>query len=135
VFDVRSLVPALLSAAPVTMIVDPEWRDETMKVITRHDRVVRMDKKVTREEFSGTYIGITAFAAATHEPLFEKIGQLIENGRSDTFFNAAVQQLADEGVHVAFTRTSEPWAEIDDPGDLSYARDRVFPLLAPAPAA
>jgi choline kinase len=34
VFDVQSLTPALHSAAPVTMIVDPEWRDETMKVIT-----------------------------------------------------------------------------------------------------
>jgi choline kinase len=135
VFDVQSLMPALLSTAPATMIVDPEWRDETMKVITRHGRVVRMDKKIAREEFSGTYIGITAFAAATHGPLFERIGRLIENGQSDVFFNVAVQQLADEGVHVAYTHTSKPWAEIDDPGDLRFARDQVFPLLAPAPAA
>ena len=135
VFDVQSLTPALDSAAPVTMIVDPEWRDETMKVITRNGRVVRMDKKITREEFSGTYIGITAFAAQTHGPLFERIGRLIENGRSDVFFNVAVQELADEGVHVAYTQTSKAWAEIDDAGDLRFARERIFPLLAPASAA
>jgi choline kinase len=135
VFDVQSLTPALLSAAPVTMLVDPAWRDETMKVIAREGRVIRMDKKITRDEFSGTYIGITAFAAAMHKPLFERIGGLIQNGRSDVFFNVAVQQLADEGTHVAYTHVSKPWAEIDDPGDLRFARDHVFPLLAHAPAA
>jgi choline kinase len=135
VFDVQSLTPALHSPAPVTMIVDPEWRDETMKVITHGDRVVRMDKKIGRGEFSGTYVGITAFAATTHGPLFERIGQLIENGRDDVFFNVAVQQLADEGMHVAYTHTSNLWAEIDDPADLRFARDLIFPLLAPAQAA
>ena len=33
VFDARVLLAALSSPRPITMIVDPEWRDETMKVI------------------------------------------------------------------------------------------------------
>jgi choline kinase len=31
-FDSRILLPALSSEAPITMIVDPVWRDEAMKV-------------------------------------------------------------------------------------------------------
>ena len=52
------------------------------------------------------------------------------------FFNAAVQKLADEGLHVAYTETRGlPWAEIDDPSDLAFARQNVFPTLIRIPAA
>ena len=43
------------------MIVDPAWRDETMKVVIRDDRILRMSKQITENEFSATYIGITVF--------------------------------------------------------------------------
>jgi choline kinase len=112
------------------MIVDPEWRDETMKVVISGNRVVRMNKRITQSEFSGTYIGITGFAAGVQEGLFAKIDNLIRTGGENEFFNVAVQQLADEGVQVGFTTTGDlPWAEIDDPGDLAFARLHVFPRL------
>jgi choline kinase len=130
VFDQRILIPVLESMAPVTMIVDPEWRDETMKVIISENRVIRMNKRIPQAEFSGTYIGITSFSAAVQRGLFARIDNLIRTGNENEFFNVAVQQLADEGVPVGFTSTSGlPWAEIDDPGDLAFARRNVFPNL------
>jgi L-glutamine-phosphate cytidylyltransferase len=63
-------------------------------------------------------------------------GNLIRTGKENEFFNVAVQQLADEGVRVGFTRTADlPWAEIDDPGDLAFARLYVFPKLTSRVAA
>jgi hypothetical protein len=51
------------------------------------------------------------------------------------FFNIAVQELVDEGVHVGYTSTDGlAWAEIDDPTDLSFAQQNVFPQLATAVA-
>jgi hypothetical protein len=48
----------------------------------------------------------------------------------------AVQELADEGVLVGFSSTFDlPWAEIDDPGDLAFARRYIFPMLSPAQVA
>ena len=136
VFDSRILFPAIESAAPITMIVDPEWRDETMKVVISGNRVIRMSKRIPLSEFSGTYIGITSFAAGVQEGLFAKIDNLIRTGRENEFFNVAVQQLADEGVRVGFTSTGDlPWAEIDDPGDLAFARLHVFPKLISRPVA
>jgi hypothetical protein len=42
-----------------------------------------------------------------------------------------VQELADEGVHVGYTSTDGlAWAEIDDPLDLTFAQQSVFPNLA-----
>jgi choline kinase len=133
IFKPHVLVFALTSTAPISMIVDPEWRDETMKVIALRDRVIHMSKRIPRETFSGTYIGITVFSAASNAQFFDKLGKLVSAGRVNEFFNVAVQELADEGVHVGFTSTAGlPWAEIDDPADLAFAQEHVFPKLADA---
>jgi choline kinase len=130
VFDPQILAPAVKSQAPITMIVDPDWRDETMKVVISGNKVVRMSKRIQKHEFNGTYIGITSFSARVQQELFARVNELVHSGRENEFFNVAVQQLADEGVHVGFTNTDDlPWAEIDDPGDLEFARSHVFPRL------
>jgi choline kinase len=131
IFDPAIFNSAVQPYAPISMIVDSLWRDETMKVIIEGDRVTRMSKKITQEEFSGTYIGITVFSKSIRSRLFGKLNTLIAAGRVNDFFNIAVQELADEGVHVGYTTTDGlAWAEIDDPLDLSFAQQSVFPQLA-----
>jgi len=130
-FDPVVLPPALASSGPITMIVDPAWRDETMKVVIDGDRILRMSKQITRDEFSGTYIGVTVFDSSIADRFFHKLGRLIWDGRTQVFFNAGVQELIDEHVRVGYTLTGgHAWAEIDDPGDLAFARSSVFPELA-----
>jgi len=132
-FDPEILPAALASAAPITMIVDPVWRDETMKVVIHGNRITRMSKQITEAEFSATYIGVTVFHAGITGKLFERIGRLIADGKKQVFFNAAVQELADSGVRVGYSDIGDlPWAEIDDPGDLAFARLYIFPRLAVA---
>ena len=130
-FDPAVLPPALRSPGPITMIVDPAWRDETMKVVSEKNRIVRMSKQITRDEFSGTYIGVTVFDRSVEDRFFGKLDRLIGEGHSNVFFNVGVQQLIEEGVQVGYTETTgRAWAEIDDPGDLAFARSHVFPELA-----
>ena len=133
IFDAEVLESAVRTNAPISMIVDPLWRDETMKVIINDDRITQMSKKFSREQFSGTYIGITLFSKAIQGRFFDKMNTLISAGRVNDFFNSAVQELSDEGVHVGYTSTDGlAWAEIDDPTDLSFAQQNVFPQLSNA---
>ena len=135
IFHSGILGTALKSSAPASMIVDPEWRDETMKVVISGDRVIRMCKRIGKSDFSGTYIGITVFTRPIVRKLFIRIDQLIRAGRSNEFFNAALQEMVDQGAHVGFSPTTGlPWAEIDDSKDLQFARTCVFPQLRPAAA-
>jgi len=135
IFDAEVLDIAVRANALISMIVDPLWRDETMKVIIHGDRVMQMSKKISREQFSGTYIGITIFSKAIQARFFHKMRALIFAGRVNDFFNVAVQELVDEGVYVGYTSTDGlAWAEIDDPADLSFAQQNVFPQLATAGA-
>jgi len=135
IFDAEVLASAIQTNAPISMIVDPMWRDETMKVIIHGNRVLQMSKKITREQFSGTYVGITIFSKAIQTCFFDKMNTLISAGRVNDFFNVAVQELVDKGVNVGYTSTDGlAWAEIDDPTDLSFAQENVFPQLTPAQA-
>jgi len=133
ILDADILGAAVRANAPISMIVDPLWRDETMKVIIHGNRVMQMSKKISREHFSGTYIGITIFSRAIQARFFDRISTMISAGRVNEFFNVAVQELVAEGVHVGYTSTDGlAWAEIDDPTDLSFAQQNVFPQLATA---
>lgn len=133
--DRQILSSAMQTDSLVSMIVDPEWRDETMKVIISDGRVIRMSKKISKLEFSGTYIGITVFQQAVTASFFAKMRDLVEAGRVNEFFNVAVQELVDEGLRVGFTTTAgSPWAEIDDPLDLTFAQQNIFPQLASSAA-
>jgi L-glutamine-phosphate cytidylyltransferase len=135
IFDAEILDIAVRSKSPISMIVDPLWRDETMKVIIHGNRVMQMSKKILREHFSGTYIGITVFSKTIQPRFFDKMSSLISAGRVNDFFNVAVQELVDEGIQVGYTNTDGlAWAEIDDPTDLSFAQQNVFPQLATAQA-
>jgi L-glutamine-phosphate cytidylyltransferase len=131
IFDPQVLGSAVKADSHVSMIVDPEWRDETMKVIISNGQVIRMSKKISKQEFSGTYIGITVFNKAINALFFARMRNLVEAGRVNEFFNVAVQELVDEGLRVGFTTTAGAlWAEIDDPLDLRFAQQNVFPQLA-----
>jgi choline kinase len=133
IFDPEILDLAMRLQAPISMIVDPLWRDETMKVIIVDDHIIRMSKKISREEFSGTYIGITVFSKSIQTRFFRKMEDVLAAGRVNEFFNVAVEELASEGVPVGYTSTDGlPWAEIDDPVDLMFAQQSVFPQLATA---
>jgi choline kinase len=133
IFNPEILDVAVRPHAPISMIVDPLWRDETMKVVILDDHVIRMSKNISREEFSGTYIGITVFSKAIQDRFFHKMEDVISAGRVNEFFNVVVQELANEGVPVGYTGTDGlPWAEIDDPVDLRFAQQNVFPQLATA---
>ena len=134
IFDTEILSAAVRSNAPISMIVDPLWRDETMKVIIENDHVIHMSKKISQEVFSGTYIGITIFSKAIQDRFFRTMNELISAGRVNEFFNVAVQKLANEGIRVGYTSTDGlAWAEIDDPVDLTFAQQNVFPQLVTAP--
>ena len=135
IFNSDILDMAVRARTPIAMIVDPLWRDETMKVIIHGDRVIQMSKRISREQFSATYIGITVFSKTIQPRFFDKMTTLISAGRVNDFFNIAVQELVDEGIQIGYTNTNGlAWAEIDDPTDLSFAQENVFPQLATAQA-
>ena len=135
-FDSEILPPAISSTAPITIIVDRAWRDETMKVAIRGNQITRMSKQITHEDFSATYIGIAVFTTRIVDRFLQEIDRLVYQGQKSVSFNIGVQHLINDGVRVGYTETAgRPWTEIDDAGDLAFARLYVFPKLVTADVA
>lgn len=115
--------PAVSTSADISMIVDNDYRDETMKVIIRDGYVIEMRKGIPREQASGTYIGVTTFGASLIGPLVREMELLLSAQQEREFFNVAVQNLVNKGTKVSYTSTQcLPWAEVDDPGDYEFAQ-------------
>lgn len=132
-FDSEILPPALSSTATITMIIDRAWRDEAMKVAIRGNRITYTSKPITHEGFSATYIGITVFSTRIVDCFLREIDRLIYQRQKNVSFNVGVQHLIDNGVRVGYTETGDrPWTEVDDAGDLAFARRYVFPKLMTA---
>jgi len=107
-----------------------------MKASIRGNQITRMSKQITHEDFSATYIGITVFTTRIVDRFLQEIDRLVYQGQKDVFFDIGIQYLIDEGVRVGYTETEDrPWTEIDDAGDLAFARLYVFPKLVTADVA
>lgn len=129
----RILLPAVASRDSISVIVDPEFREETMKVVIANGQVLAMKKGIPREQFSGTYIGITKFSRRIKASLFAAIEDLVRAGETGVFFQIAVERLIAAGVRVGYTTTKGlPWAEVDDADDLCFALNTVYPQLKSA---
>ncbi|MFQ5744770.1 MAG: NTP transferase domain-containing protein [Acidobacteriota bacterium] len=116
--------------ADVSVVIDPEFREETTKVIVRDDRVVALKKSIDREEASGTFIGIATFSAKGSQMLFEKTDSLFGEGQVTQYFNDVIGLLAADGERVDCIDTgSLAWAEVDDAEDWEFAQDHVCPEL------
>lgn len=129
-FDFEILPPALFSPGPITMIVDRAWREQMMKVTIRENRITHMSRQIAHEDFSATHIGITVFTTRIVNRFLQEIDLLVRQGQKNVSFEVGVQQLVAERVRVVCSDTEgRLWAEINDCGDLAFARLYLFPKL------
>ena len=110
ILDAQILPSAMKVNALVSMIVYPEWRDETMKVVISNGRVIRMSKKISKEEFSGTYTGITLFDQAINARFFAKMEELVEAGRVNEFSTLLFRNLSTKVYALANLASWRPGA-------------------------
>lgn len=127
--------PAILEAAmassdDISVVVDPEYREETTKVVIRNRRVMALSKSIGPDRFSGTFANVAAFSARGLQALFARAGRLFAAGEYGLFYNDVLDLMAREGERVGFVEVRGlPWTEIDDARDLDYARRSVHPAI------
>lgn len=114
----------------ITILVDPEYREETTKVRAQEGRIVELTKQLNPAECWGTFVGIAAFSSAGAQELFEWAEREFAAGRRNQFYNDIISLLAAAGRPVEWVGTNGlPWAEVDDPDDLRFAQNQVFPAI------
>lgn len=124
------LFPILDRSEDIAVLIDREFHEETTKVVISGGEVLDLRKDISRDDSSGTFVNMATFSPRGSHELFTRAAALFEKGRKNQFFNDVIRLLITGGLRVGFAETDGlPWAEIDDAGDLVYARTQVFPRL------
>lgn len=103
--------------------------DESMKAVCRDGRLVQLSKQAPVEG-NPEYIGLTRVDPA-HGPLLAHVLEdLVEDGKLDVYYEAALEELARREPVRAATVDGLAWIEIDDHDDLARAREEVLARVA-----
>ncbi len=105
---------------------------EQMKVKVRDGCITDMSKQLPIDESAGENLGMLYFSAETVKALMTKAGELIAAGGENSWFPAAVREIAQTRSLKAVDVAGLSWAEIDSAWDLDHARKKVWPKIARA---
>jgi choline kinase len=132
-FDPRVL-DRLLAAGGDALAYDSSSGDgrEHMKVKVEGGRLVDMGKELPIADAAGENVGILCFTGETAAALFERAGELLQQGHRKDFLGAAVREIGRERSIRAVDIAGLAWGEIDFPYDLDRARKEVWPTIARA---
>jgi choline kinase len=98
--------------------------EEEMKVITVDGNVTKINKAIDLKIAEGEFLGIAKITASILDKLKSAVVmELKEKNNHQDYFEAAVQNLIDQGCEVKTIATNgRPWIEIDFPEDFEAAQ-------------
>lgn len=103
--------------------------DEHMKVRFEASRLHAISKDMCAHRADGEHLGMLKFDADGARELLNEADRLVAEGRVNDWAPAAVQRVARRLPVAGIDVTALPWTEIDFPGDLVHARERVWPAI------
>ena len=128
------ILDRLLSAGEDSLAFDSSsgGAREQMAVKLRGGLIQDMSKEIKGDEASGENVGILYFSEDTVGMLFDEAGRLLESGGNKLWVGSAVKAVALNHDIKGVDITGLPWAEIDFPSDLDYARREILPKIEEA---
>ncbi|MBT8233857.1 MAG: phosphocholine cytidylyltransferase family protein [Bacteroidia bacterium] len=126
IFDEKILDDLLESESLVSLPVDyKSCVEEEMKVTTADGVLVEISKQIPLNEAEGEFIGLAKIKSEIIARLKEVVVEELKDKKNlNDYFEAAIQNMVNQGVEVACVPTNGlPWIEIDFPEDYETAKE------------
>jgi L-glutamine-phosphate cytidylyltransferase len=119
------------AAAPDAVLVDRDQACgiEEMRVTIQDDLVVDFGKHLPAAKCHGENVGMVKFGAEGARRLGACLTRLVAEGHENDWAPFAFRELARTWPLRVVATDGHPWIEIDDPGDLSRARQDIAPAI------
>jgi choline kinase len=106
--------------------------EEHMKVEVADGRALAIGKQLPADRTHGENVGILSFDADGSSKVLPLAEQIIQNGGEQRWVPTALHHMAaTRAVEIlAVDITGLPWAEIDFPADLEFARHQIWPRIS-----
>jgi len=101
--------------------------EEAMKVVVSEERkIITLSKDIDVQQSHGEFIGVARFSDTTAGILFEYLDRLVQQGRTDVYYETGYQELINTNIPLYAVDTGDhAWIEVDTVDDLNAAR-RMF---------
>ena len=124
------LAGLLKSQQHATLVVDTlkNLSDEEMKTLYEDGRLRQIGKNLDPSQSSGEYIGLLRLRGRCLHSYFREIARMVRNGKTDRWYEDALNGVADR-MEIGLTPTNGlPWIEIDTPEDIDLAVTLVLQM-------
>jgi len=127
VFDVEILKSLLESEGDICLAVDKkECTEEDMKVKVKNG-IIKIDKRIPKEEVYGEFIGIANFSERGEKKLIHALSNMPTDMRRKGYVSIGIQGLIDRGHKVCEVEIQRRfWKEIDFIEDLNEVRNQLL---------
>ena len=125
-FHKKILEKCGISNKEITLAVERNLRNETMRVKIENKKIVQVNKNIDSKDTHGNFIGMAKFSKNAKNELFQIIKELIEKGNQEAYYTLAIENLVKRGKTVDFIETDNlPWMDIDTKEEIEKAR-KIF---------
>jgi L-glutamine-phosphate cytidylyltransferase len=125
IFDEEILKKCLEIKNDIGLMVEPNTRNETMKVLIKEGKIIAVNKKIEHKIASGNFIGMAKFSSKISKILFHEIDKLIKNS-VDGYYTLGIEKLIDKNMNIGYQFTNGLlWMDMDEKREFEEAK-RIF---------
>ena len=124
-FDEKILEKCLDIKEEIGLMVEPNTRDETMKVKIENEKIIAVNKQIEQTESSGNFIGMSKFSKKIKNMFFEEIDKLITKN-VDGYYTLGIEELIKKNISVGCRFTDGlQWMDMDEMNEFEEAK-KIF---------
>ena len=124
-FDEKILEKCLEIKNEIGLMVEPNTRDETMKVKIENKKIVAVNKQIEHNIANGNFIGMAKFSKKIIKIFFDEIDELITKN-VDGYYTLGIEGLIKKNIQVGYQFTNGlSWMDMDEMDEFEEAK-KIF---------
>ena len=124
-FDEKILEKCLEIKNEIGLMVEPNTRDETMKVKIENKKIVAVNKQIEHNVANGNFIGMAKFSKKIIKIFFDEIDELITKN-VDGYYTLGIEGLIKKNIQVGYQFTNGlSWMDMDEMDEFEEAK-KIF---------
>ena len=126
VFHPEILNQCYRSKSDICLMVEPNTREDTMKVKTEGGKVIAVSDDIPTDQANGNFIGMAKFSKSLAKILFNEISILVKEKNVDVQYPLAIEKMIEKGIKIGYETTNNlPWFNINEQNEFKKS-EKIF---------
>ena len=123
VFHPEILNQCYRSKSDICLMVEPNTREDTMKVKTEGGKVIAVGDDIPTAQANGNFIGLAKFSKSLAKILFNEISILVKEKNVDAQYPLAIEKMIEKGIKIGYSTTNNlPCFNLNDMNEFKKSK-------------